>query len=204
MATRIPAVLSWSGGKDCAYALHTLAAEGLYEVKYLLSTFNGTTKRLNMHGVPEALMEAQAAEIGIPLIKVYVFNSSNEAYETAMAKALTDVRGEGISHIIFGDIFLDDLRNYREKTMQVLGMQTHFPLWKLDTLALIKDFLAKKFRSIACCVHDAYLPREWAGRIIDESFLKELPPSVDACGENGEYHSFCFDGPIFKKPLLLG
>ncbi len=203
MATKIPAIISWSGGKDCAYALHTVLAEGLYEVKYLLSTFNGHHKRLSMHGVPETLIEEQAAQIGITLIKVYVYTTSNEEYETAMAKALTDLQAAGIAHIIFGDIFLKDLRSYRENSMKAIGMQPVFPLWKNDTLVLLKDFIAKKFRSITCCVYDANLSKEWAGRIIDESFLNELPPNVDPCGENGEYHSFCFDGPVFKKPLQI-
>ncbi len=203
MATKIPAIISWSGGKDCAYALHTILAEGLYEVKYLLSTFNGHHKRLSMHGVPEVLIEEQAKQLGIPLVKVYVFTSSNEEYEAAMAKALSALQAEGITHIIFGDIFLEDLRRYRENSMQAIGMQTIFPLWKNDTLVLVKDFIAKKFRSITCCVYDAYLGREWVGRRIDDNFLNELPLNVDPCGENGEYHSFCFDGPIFKKPLQI-
>lgn len=203
MTTKIPAIISWSGGKDCAYALHKVLCEGVYDVKYLLSSFNGEHKRLSMHDVPEALIEQQAVQIGIPLIKVYVYGSSNEAYESAMAKALTHLQAEGIAHIIFGDIFLEDLRRYRENSMRAIGMQTVFPLWKNDTLVLLKDFIAKKFRSIICCVYDAYLPKQWAGRMIDESFLNELPPNVDPCGENGEYHSFCFDGPIFKKPLQI-
>ncbi len=193
--------MSWSGGKDSSYALHKILQEGIFEIKYLLSTFNGNYKRLSMHGVRESLIEEQARQIGIPLLKVYVYEASNEEYEKQMGAALAKAREEGIQHMIFGDIFLEDLRQYRELKMKAVNMFCIFPIWKIDTTLLIKDFVTKGFRTITCCINDAYLSEEWVGREIDESFINELPPNVDPCGENGEYHSFCFDGPFFEKPL---
>lgn len=199
----IPAIMSWSGGKDSSYALYRLLQDGIYDVKYLLSTFNGNYKRLSMHGVREELVEAQAKSMGIPLLKVYVYEDSNEEYEKQMGATLLRVKAEDINHVIFGDIFLEDLRQYREQKMAALNMQCVFPVWKTDTRWLITDFIAKGFKTLVCCINDGYLDKSWCGRMIDASFVKELPYTVDACGENGEFHTYCFDGPIFKTPIPI-
>lgn len=196
-----PIILSWSGGKDSSYTLHQLLNDERYEVKYLLSTINGTYKRLSMHGVREELIEAQASSIGIPLLKVYVYEASNAEYEQQMNNMLMKAKSEGINTVAFGDIFLDDLRIYREEKMKSIGMNCMFPIWKKDTAWLVKDFIAKGFKTFTCCINDGYLDESWCGRLIDENFIKELPSTVDPCGENGEFHSFCFEGPIYKIPV---
>ena len=156
-----------------------------------------------MHGVREELLDEQAKQIGIPLVKIYVNEGTNAEYERKMEETLLKFKSEGIENIIFGDIFLEDLRIYRENNLAKVGMTGIFPLWKQNTKELLKGFLALKFKTIICCTNDAYLGKEWAGRMIDEKFLSSLPPNVDACGENGEFHTFCFDGPIFKQPIKI-
>jgi uncharacterized protein (TIGR00290 family) len=197
----IPAIFSWSGGKDSSYALHKVMQEGVYEIRYLLATFNGQFKRLSMHGVREELIELQSERIGIPLKKVYVYETDNASYERQMGALLEEVRSEGIHQVIFGDIFLEDLRKYREEKMEQVGMSCVFPLWKKDTSDLVNAFVEEGFKTITCCINDGYLDASWCGRLIDKSFIKELPAGVDPCGENGEFHSFCYDGPIFSKPI---
>ena len=201
-----PAIFCWSGGKDSSYALHKVMQEDEYEVKYLLSTINGNYKRLSMHGVREELIEAQAKSIGIPLLKVYVYETDNAEYEKQMKETLLKVKAENIDTVLYGDIFLEDLRAYREQKMAELNMHCVFPIWKTNTWWLINDFVEKDFKSIICCVNDGYLDESWAGRLIDKSFINELSPASDPCGENGEYHSFCFEGPIFRIaiPIKLG
>jgi uncharacterized protein (TIGR00290 family) len=198
---KIPLIFFWSGGKDSAYALDEIRNAGQYEVRYLLSTFNGEYKRLSMHGVREGLIQRQAEQMGIALRRVYVFTDSNAEYEEKIMSALQDLRSEGISTVAFGDIFLEDLRPYREKQMLAAGMDCIFPLWKKNTTELVQDFIKRGFVSHCCCVNDAFLGRQWAGRKIDEGFIAELPEGVDPCGENGEYHSFCSEGPIFRSPV---
>lgn len=203
---KIPAIFSWSGGKDSSYALYKIIQEGVYEVKYLLSTFNGHYKRLSMHGVRETLIETQADSIGIPLIKVYVYEADNAEYEHQMHTVLSKAKHEGIHHVIFGDIFLEDLRQYREQQMAKINMSCVFPLWKLDTTDLINNFIKQGFKTMLCCINDGYLDKSWCGRVIDEQFIDDLPKTVDACGEHGEFHSYCFAAPIFKYaiPVVAG
>lgn len=200
---KIPAIFSWSGGKDSSYALHKILQEGIYDVKYLLSTFNGNYKRLSMHGIREELIETQAQSIGIPLLKAYVYEASNVEYEKQMKDILLQTKSENINHVIFGDIFLEDLRQYREQKMAALEMQCVFPIWKTDTKWMLHDFISKGFKTITCCINDGYLNENWCGKIIDEKFINELPPNVDACGENGEFHTFCFEAPIFKNKINI-
>lgn len=204
--SKIPAIFCWSGGKDSSYALYKVLQEGIYDVKYLLSTFNGTYKRLSMHGVREELIDAQAAGIGIPLLKVCVFEASNEEYEKQMETALRKIKSEGIRVVLFGDIFLEDLREYRESKMATLEMQCVFPIWKVDTRWLVTDFLAKGFKTFTCCINDGYLDETWVGRLVDDDFIRQLPANVDPCGENGEFHTFCFAGPLYKTniPVRIG
>jgi uncharacterized protein (TIGR00290 family) len=200
---KIPIVFSWSGGKDSSYALYKVLQNDLYEVKYLLSTINGNSKRLSMHGVREELIEEQAASIGIPLLKVYVYEADNNEYERQMNETLLKVKSEGISTVAFGDIFLEDLKQYREDKMRGIGMNCLFPIWQEDTRHLINDFIEKGFKTITCCINDGYLDKDWCGRVIDDSFLSQLPKNVDPCGENGEFHSFCYEAPFFKTKMNI-
>lgn len=193
----------WSGGKDSSYALHKVITAGVYEVKYLLSTFNGVYNRLSMHGVREELIEAQAKSIGLPLLKVYVYEADNAEYERQMNTTLQLIKEQGINTVIYGDIFLEDLRQYRENKMAALQMQCVFPIWQVNTAWMVNDFVQQGFLSVICCINDGYLDDGWAGRIINASFISDLPDTVDPCGENGEFHSFCFDGPVFKTPIPI-
>jgi uncharacterized protein (TIGR00290 family) len=196
-------ILAWSGGKDSAHALYRLQQSGRYEVAYLLSTFNGHLHRLSMHGVREELIEAQAVAIGIPLLKVYVYEASNGEYERQMTAVLQLARAAGIGTVAFGDIFLEDLRAYREGMMAAVGMNCIFPLWQEDTGSLVRTFIHNGFATVTCCINDGYLDESWLGRTIDPAFVEALPARVDPCGENGEFHSFCWAGPIFRQPLSI-
>ena len=195
------AIFCWSGGKDSAYCLHKVLREELFDVKYLLTTVNDKFKRISMHGVREELLDQQAESIGIPLLKVRVTEGTNNEYEKQMETVLLKAKSEGISDVIFGDIFLEDLRTYRENNLAKVGMKGVFPIWKMDTTNLINDFITQQFKAVVCCVNDGYLGEEWVGREVDKSFIEQLPASVDPCGENGEYHTFCYDGPLFGKKI---
>ena len=201
MSSKEKIVMAWSGGKDSSYALFSLLNDPNYEVCYLLSTINGTYNRLSMHGVREELIQLQADSIGIPLIKVYVCESSNEEYERQMNAALLELKKEGIHTVAYGDIFLEDLKQYRIQTMQQIGFTCLFPLWQKDSAFLVRDFIHKGFKTYTCCINDGYLDESWVGKLIDNQFISELPQHIDPCGENGEFHSFCFEGPIFKTPI---
>ncbi len=201
MTTKPKAIFSWSGGKDSAYALHKVLMEGKYDVTYLLTTINKKAERVSLHGYRETLLDAQSLSINIPLIKIYITDSSNEGYEKAMRETLLNVKNEGIEYVIFGDIFLEDLRLYRENKMKETGIKPIFPLWKMNTSELLNDFLAKKFKTIICCISDGLLTKNWVGVEITKTTINQFPSNIDPCGENGEYHTFCFDGPIFQYPI---
>ncbi len=198
-----PIVLFWSGGKDSAMALHQLSADPSFEVKALVTTINPNYQRISMHGVPVASLENQAQCIGLPLIKMEVGESSNTAYEQKLEDVYQTIKTKGIHHIAYGDIFLEDLRDYRDQMLAKCGLKGIYPLWKKNTAQLIKLFLEKKFRTITCCINDGYLDESWLGQEIDQEFLRKLPSPVDPCGENGEFHTFCFDGPIFRQPMKI-
>lgn len=191
--------MCWSGGKDSSMALHRAGAD--YEVVGLLTTLNAEFKRISMHGVREELLDAQAQAIGLTLIKVWVSAGSNEEYEHQMRQGLEQAKAEGVTHVIFGDIFLQDLREYREKQLAKVGLKAIFPLWQSNTTELIQTFVESGFQTITCCINDGYLDESWAGRDINQQFIDELPDHIDPCGENGEYHTFCYAGPIFKAPI---
>jgi uncharacterized protein (TIGR00290 family) len=195
------AIFCWSGGKDSAFCLHQVFIENKFDVKYLMTTINTEFNRISMHGVRESLLDAQADSIGIPLLKMLVSEASNEAYESQMEKVLLQAKSEGVEYVIFGDIFLEDLRIYRENNLAKIGLKAVFPLWKNDTKVLMHDFLQQGFQTITCCVSDKYLDESFCGQIINAGFLSRLPADVDPCGENGEFHTFCFDGPIFKNKI---
>ncbi len=198
---KIPAVFCWSGGKDSSLALYRVLKEGKYDVKYLLTTLNEEFKRISMHGVREELLNKQADSIGMPLVKVWVREGTNEEYERQMAVAMERFRDESILQVIHGDIFLEDLRKYREEKLERAGMKGVFPLWKEDTSLLIQEFLALGFKTITCCISDSFLTESDVGKVIDNQFIKNLPSKVDPCGENGEFHTFCYAGPIFEREI---
>ncbi|MCW3083987.1 MAG: ATP-binding protein [Bacteroidetes bacterium] len=195
------AIFCWSGGKDSAMALHKVLQEKKFEVVALLTTLNENFRRISMHGVREELLEKQAASIGLPLLKMFVKEGTNSEYEKNMETLLLKYKQQGLTHVIFGDIFLEDLRAYRENNLKKVGLIAEFPLWKRDTRELINEFFTLNFRTVTCCVNDGYLGEEKVGVEIDPAFIGSLPANVDPCGENGEYHTFCFDGPVFKTPV---
>ena len=196
------AIFNWSSGKDSALALYKTLKEDQFEVTALLTSINKEFQRISMHGVHVSLLEKQAESLGLNLIKMELPKEpSMEEYRKMMSKTMTEIQSQGITHSIFGDIFLEDLRKYREDQLQAIGMEAVFPLWKIDTTDLINEFLNLGFKTIVTCVNETYLDKSFAGRIIDENFIKDLPQDVDPCGENGEFHTFTFDGPIFKNPI---
>jgi uncharacterized protein (TIGR00290 family) len=201
MKMKTKAIFCWSGGKDSALALHKIIQENKYEIVALLTTVNETFKRVSMHGVREEMLEKQADSIGLPLIKMYVSEGSNSEYEKNMEALLLKYKKQGVSKVIFGDIFLEDLRSYRENNLNKVGLTAEFPLWKKDTKDLINEFFILGFKTVICCVNDAYFGKEAAGQEINAEFIRSLPENIDPCGENGEYHTFCYAGPIFKKKI---
>ncbi len=197
------AIFCWSGGKDSALCLYKVLQQGEYNVQYLLTTINGNHRRISMHGVREDVLDAQVAAIGIPQLKVFVYEGNNEEYENAMGETLAKAKQQGITHVIFGDIFLEDLRQYRENNLAKAGLKAVFPLWKHDTKELMSEFLALGFKTITCCINDSYLNESHVGRVIDSDFVEGLPPEVDVCGENGEFHTLCYEGPLFKQAINI-
>ncbi len=201
MELKDKAIFCWSGGKDSAFGLYKILQEAKYDVLYLLTTINDDYKRVSMHGVREEMLDKQIESIGIPALKVRVIDGTYDEYERLMHSVLMRAKSEGITHVIFGDIFLEDLRSYREDNLKKVDLIGVFPLWKSDTSILINEFLDHKFRTITCCISDVHLDQSWVGQEITTSFIAALPEQVDPCGENGEYHTFCFDGPLFKKTI---
>ncbi len=202
MGRLIPAYFNWSGGKDSTLALYKILQDKQFEIRYLLTTLNEEADRISMHGVRSELLIAQAEALGIPAKKVHLPASSDiQAYEAVMNAAINELKSEGIRDCIFGDIFLEDLRKYREQKLQEVSISAHFPLWKQDTNELVREFIDLGFKTIVVCVDGSKLSEEFVGRVIDHQFLADLPENVDPCGENGEFHTFVFDGPIFKKPI---
>lgn len=194
-------VFCWSGGKDSALALHRILQDG-YHVVSLITTCNEHFQRVSMHGVRLELLEEQARAIGLPLEKIFLsHHSSNEEYQEKLADSLVAFKARGVTAVAFGDIFLEDLRQWRESNLALLGLRGLFPIWKNDTRALIREFIELGFRSVVCCVNDAFLDETALGRNIDWAFIGDLPAEVDVCGEYGEFHSFAFAGPIFTKPV---
>lgn len=195
-------VFCWSGGKDSALALHHLLQDSRYEVVSLLTTCNEHFQRVSMHGVRLELLEKQANAIGLPLQKMFVSKrSSNEEYLQRLTERLLAYKAQGVTVFAFGDIFLEDLKRWREESLKKLGLRGVFPIWKRASGELIRQFIFLGFGSVICCVNGAYLDERFLGRNIDVDFLNSLPSDVDPCGENGEFHSFAFAGPIFKEPL---
>jgi len=194
----------WSGGKDSAMALHTLLQRTDVQIVALLTTVTEGYERISMHGVRRELLERQAQSIGLPLHEVLIPPQCvNPIYEARMEEALRIHLAQGVRKVAFGDIFLEDLRAYREKNLARIGMTALFPIWKRDTRELISSFHTNKFRAVAVCIDSKVLAPSFAGRQLDDSFFSDLPPHADPCGENGEFHTFVFDGPIFQSPIPI-
>ena len=202
-----PILFCWSGGKDSALALHSLLQQNEVRIAALLTAVTEGYDRISIHGVRRELLCRQADSLRLPLHEVFIPpQCANPIYEARMEEALLLHFQQGICRVAFGDIFLEDLRVYREKNLARVGMQALFPIWKRDTRELIREFHAAGFRSVAVCIDSKVLDPSFAGRELDESFFADLPPGVDPCGENGEFHTFVFDGPIFTRPVdfILG
>jgi uncharacterized protein (TIGR00290 family) len=199
-----PVIVSWSGGKDSCMALNEIQKSGIYEVAGLLTTITRDYDRISIHGVRRTLLERQAESLALPLRQVFISKAaSNEEYESRMKAALLLHCRPGIVSVVFGDLFLQDIREYRERLLAEIAMQGLYPIWHRDTRELIREFIGSGFKAVVTCVDPKVLDRSFAGRMIDERFLAELPATVDPCGENGEFHSFVFDGPIFREPVKL-
>ena len=195
-------IVSWSGGKDSARAYYELQKTGRHEIVALLTTVTEGYDRISMHGVRRSLLEQQAQALGVPVEKVYITQkASNEEYEVRMKEKLLDYKAQGVFSVLIGDIFLEDLRKYREKKLSEVGMNGIFPIWKKDTGELARSFIELGFKAVITCVDSHHLGKDFAGREFDRQFLADLPPGIDPCGENGEFHSFVYDGPIFRRPI---
>jgi uncharacterized protein (TIGR00290 family) len=202
--SRKPVVLSWSGGKDSCLALQEIMCGAEFTVEALLTTVTREYERISMHGVRTGLLEQQAKSLAVPLHQVFIPKSAKNAeYETCMEEALSRYRARGIDTVAFGDLFLEDIKTWRDRFLARQGMVGLYPLWKRDTAALMREFVASGFKSVIVCVDPKQLDAGFVGRDIDEAFLAELPASCDPCGENGEFHSFVYDGPIFHTPVRL-
>jgi uncharacterized protein (TIGR00290 family) len=202
---KLPVVMSWSGGKDSAVALHELLNANAYEVVALLTSVSEEYRRISHHGVREVLLEEQAEAIGVALDKVYLPSGSkqpctNDMYEQIMGDVMAKYRAQGVETVAFGDLFLEDLRAYRERNLAKADMRGIFPLWKRDTAELAKDVIAKGFKSYLSCVEGKVGPG-FVGRPYDHELLAALPVGIDPCGEYGEFHTFVYDGPIFTRPV---
>jgi uncharacterized protein (TIGR00290 family) len=204
---RPKAWLAWSSGKDSAWALHNVRQGRQFDVVALLTTVNYTHGRVAMHAVRENLLETQAAAAGLPLVKVAIPSPcSNEVYERAMSDAMARARAQGIQHVIFGDLFLEDIRAYREEKLARYGMTPVFPLWGRDTRQLAEEMIAGGLSAFLTCVDPRHLDRAFAGRHFDADLIANLPRGVDPCGENGEFHTFASAGPMFgaEIPIAVG
>jgi uncharacterized protein (TIGR00290 family) len=196
------ALFNWSSGKDSALALYKIQQNPEFEINCLLTSVNQQFQRISMHGVRVELLEQQAESIGIPLEIMQIPEMPTmEVYENVMQKTLEKLKSKGITHSVFGDIFLEDLRQYREDKLATMGFKGVFPIWKIPTHDLIQEFITLGFKTIVVCVNEKYLDKSFVGRVIDQQFIDDLPENVDVCGENGEFHTFSFDGPIFSKPI---
>ena len=193
-------IVAWSGGKDSALALYETLKSGRYEVLELLTTVTKDYNGISIHGVRRVLLEQQANALGFPLEKTFISKgASDEEYENELLKALKRNLDSGVSSVVFGDIFLEDVRKYREQILAKMGMNGIFPLWKRDTQALARKFINLGFKAIITSIDSNVLAKDFVGREYDEQFLSDLPENVDPCGENGEFHSFVYNGPIFHE-----
>jgi uncharacterized protein (TIGR00290 family) len=200
----VKAILAWSSGKDSAMALHRVQRSKNFEIVCLLTTITDQFHRISMHGVREELLDAQAQSVGYLIEKVVIpYPCPNQVYEERMAMVLSDWKLKGVRHVIFGDLFLENIRSYREQKLAQIDMKPVFPLWSEDTAALAMEMLKVGFRAVVTCVDPKRVEAKFAGHLFDETFLRNMPPDVDPCGENGEFHTFVYDGPIFHQPVSV-
>ncbi len=195
-------LVSWSSGKDSAWMLHVLRQTNTFEIVGLVTTVNSAFGRVSMHGVREELLEQQAQAARLPLWKVPIpYPCPNEVYESAMRNLIHCVKEDGVTHFAFGDIFLQDVRDYRERQLAGTGIAPVFPLWGADTRVLAQQMIDEGVRAVLTCVDPRQIPASFIGHEFDEALLQQLPSSADPCGENGEYHTFCYAGPMFSQPI---
>ncbi len=198
------AFFSWSGGKDSALALYYALQNSEYHVAKLVTNVTAGQRKIAVHGVRETMLQAQALQTGLPLQQMVMpSNPTMPVYDVAMTQTLAGLRAEGFATGIYGDLFLQDLRNFRQQALAKEGLTAAFPLWQKEPLLLMEQFIILGFKAIVVCVNGSMLPQNFLGRIIDQQFLDDLPQGVDVCGENGEYHSYVFDGPLFIKPIAF-
>ena len=196
------AFMSWSSGKDSAFALHEARKSGDVEIIGLLTTVNEEYERVAMHGVREELLDMQAEALGLPLLKVRLPNPcTNETYEARMEEACAEILRQGVRHMVFGDLFLEDVRQYREDRLKPVGIEAVFPLWQRDTRELAQDMIESGLVAHLTCLDPRKISAEFAGRRFDARLLAELPETVDPCGENGEFHTIVTKGPMFSRAL---
>ena len=196
------AYMNWSSGKDACLALYKILQQNEYEIGTLLTNVNADFSRISMHGLHESLLDAQVQSLGLPLQKLYFpAEVTMDLYDQKMHETISSLKAQGYDYAVFGDIFLEDLKAYRDSRLVEVNVQGVYPLWKQNSHDLIREFLDLGFKAITVCVNAKLLGEEFVGRVIDEQFLKDLPKNVDVCGENGEFHTFVFDGPIFSKPI---
>ncbi|MCT3833566.1 diphthine--ammonia ligase [Elizabethkingia anophelis] len=197
-------LMNWSGGKDSAMALYNILNNKNYKVEGLLTSVNAANQRVSMHGVSGEMLVKQAESIGLPLTKINLPEASDmTAYENIMEQTLSTFTEQGIETSVFGDIFLEDLRKYREQQLEKIGWKAVFPLWKKDTRNLVYEFLELGFRTRICCINKQYLDSDFLGCDLDEYLIDKLPENVDPCGENGEFHTFVYAGPVFQNNLSI-
>jgi uncharacterized protein (TIGR00290 family) len=202
MALKKKISVSWSGGKDSAFALYKILAQNNYEIVNLHTVIVTETKRVGLHGIHESLIDVQARNLGFKLIKLYLDSSDNhDAYTALMRNFYKQCGEEGTEGILFGDIFLEDLKAFRDELLAPSGVKGIYPLWHMNTKILVEDFINAGFKTLICSANSKFFGRDSIGKTLDERFINALPPEVDPCGENGEFHTFVYDGPIFKKPV---
>ncbi|MDP3468180.1 MAG: ATP-binding protein [Daejeonella sp.] len=196
------AVLFWSAGKDSAMALNRLKQNPQVEIIGLITTLNSDYKRISMHGIAEQVLDRQAEQLGFPVIKMWVSSQpDNHTYEEAFMKTCSQLTEMSVDTLVFGDIFLEDLRVYREDLATKAGLKTYFPLWKISLMELQKELSDGGYEAITCCVQSDKLGMDWIGKQLNPDFFKKLPHGIDPFGENGEFHTFCYNGPIFREPI---
>ncbi|WP_347158454.1 diphthine--ammonia ligase [Pontibacter chitinilyticus] len=195
-------IFHWSGGKDSALCLYLAQQQNKYDIQHLVTTLSSATRRITMHGVRQELLAQQAQQIGLPLTEVWLPEIADiHTYNQQMEAAADHFVSQGITHAIFGDINLQDLREYREQQLARTGLQAVFPLWGRSTRTLVQEFIAIGFKAVVVCVNARLLDASFVGRELDAHFLEALPPGVDPAGENGEFHTFVYDGPLFTRPV---
>lgn len=196
------AIVNWSTGKDAAYALYSVQLEGIYDVVRLVTTVNESVERVSMHGIRQELLMRQVAALNLPVDILYLNESVSMAdYEAQISSYWERTIAQGVQHSIFGDILLEDLKRHRETQLAKVNVKAVFPLWDIPTSTLINNMIEAGFKAIVVCVNEAFLDKSFIGRTIDKQFVDDLPENVDPCGENGEFHTFVYDGPNFIKPV---